>query len=269
MNDAVGGSVIAVTGAGRGIGRAVCLAAAANGYRVVALDIDSSSGEDTALTVRRTGGDAVFYRCDVSQTDEVESVLTRVARDMGAIDVLVNNAALGSHTAPEELSADEWNRVMSVSLSSMVFASRVVGRAMIREGRAGAIVNLSSISGIAALGRGNFAYSIAKAGIIGLTRELAVEWATFGIRVNAIAPSQVNTEGFRALIDNSDVAAGRTLQEALRGIPLGRLAEPEEVAAAVLFLASPAASFITGATLPVDGGSLALHAGGSLREPAA
>lgn len=255
------GRVLVVTGSGRGIGRVVSVLAAERGYRVVGLDVDAETGAETARIVTAAGGDARFYPCDVSDPAAIAAVFESI----GDVDVLVNNAARGSHTAPEEISAAEWNSVVAVSLGSMVFASQAVARSMIARGRGGAIVNLSSIGGVAALGRGNFAYSIAKAGIIGMTREHAVEWAGHGIRVNAVAPAQVNTEGFAVLIDNADVAQGNTLRDALRGIPLGRLAEPEDVAAAILFLAGDDAAFITGVTLPVDGGSLALHAGGTVR----
>lgn len=254
-----------VTGSGRGIGRAVSLLAADRGYRVVGIDIDAQTAESTAAAVREQGGIAAAYACDVSQPDELARVIAEIERDIAPIDALVNNAARGSHTAPEDITAEEWNSVIDVSLGSMVFASRAVGRSMIARGISGAIVNLSSIGGLASLGRGNYAYSIAKAGIIALTRDLAVEWASYGIRVNAVAPSQVNTEGFRPLVDARDVADGRTLDHALRGIPLGRLAEPEEIASVILFLLGPEATFVTGVTLPVDGGSMALHAGGSLR----
>ncbi|MFS0892686.1 SDR family NAD(P)-dependent oxidoreductase [Microbacterium sp. 179-I 3D3 NHS] len=256
-----------VTGSGRGIGRAVSLLAAERGYRVVGIDIDEESANSTADAVRAGGGEGHAFACDVSRPTEISGLIRDIEREVAPIDVLVNNAARGSHTAPEEITPEEWHAVIDVSLGSMVFASQAVGRSMIAREAGGAIVNLSSIGGLASLGRGNYAYSIAKSGIIALTRDLAVEWAPYGIRVNAVAPSQVNTEGFRDLVDAPDVAHGQALGHALRGIPLGRLAEPEEVASVILFLAGPDASFVTGATLPVDGGSMALHAGGSLRDP--
>jgi NAD(P)-dependent dehydrogenase (short-subunit alcohol dehydrogenase family) len=259
-------ATLVVTGSAQGIGRAVSELAGSRGYRVVGIDVNEAGGEETAELVRSAGGEATFRRCDLADPEEIARVFAEIAGEVGPIDALVNNAAVGSHTAPERLTAEEWHRVIDVSLGAMVFASQAVGREMIRDGRTGAIVNLSSIGGLAALGRGNYAYSIAKAGIIGLTRELSVEWAAHGIRVNAVAPSQVNTEGFRPLIEAKGVAGGNTLRDALSGVPLRRLAEPEEIANAILFLLSEEASFITGVTLPVDGGSMALHAGGSLRE---
>lgn len=258
--------VLAVTGAGRGIGRSVALLAADRGYRVAVIDIDSEAAARTANEVQAAGGSAAAFTCDLGIEADIAACFADIEASFGAVEVLVNNAARGSHTAPEEITPAEWHSVIDISLGSMVFASQAVARSMIARGAGGAIVNLSSIGGLAALGRGNFAYSIAKAGIVGLTRELAVEWAGSGIRVNAIAPSQVNTEGFRVLVGDPAIVGGATQTHALRGVPLGRLAEPEEIAAAVLFLAGADASFITGVTLPVDGGSMALHAGGSVRE---
>jgi NAD(P)-dependent dehydrogenase (short-subunit alcohol dehydrogenase family) len=140
----------------------------------------------------------------------------------------------------------------------------MAGRRMIRQGRGGSIVNISSIAGSSALGRGNFVYSVTKGGINQLTRELAVEWAHHGIRVNAVQPAQTLTPGVRAGMLKDPRLDPATFQERLvRGIPLDRLGEPEDIAAAVVFLASDAAAFITGHVLPVDGGNLALNAGGS------
>jgi NAD(P)-dependent dehydrogenase (short-subunit alcohol dehydrogenase family) len=259
------GPVIVVSGSGSGIGRALCIVAGRRGMTVVGLDVGDDGGRETDRLVREGGGTTFYYHCDVADTVEVASVFARIAREVGPIDVLVNNAARGSHTTPEDLTVEEWNGVVAVNLTGTVFVSQQAGRSMIAAGRGGSIINLSSIGGVAALGRGNFAYSLTKAGIIGLTRELAIEWAGYGIRVNAIAPSQVNTEGFRLLVGNEQVVEGDILPAAIAGIPLGRLADSIDVVEAILFLASDAATFITGITLPVDGGSLALHPGGSLR----
>ena len=152
---------------------------------------------------------------------------------------------------------------MAVSITGYAMAAREAGRAMIRQGRGGSIVNVSSIAGLSALGRGNFAYSVAKAGVNQLTRELAVEWAGHGIRVNAVAPCQVRTAGIGSLLADQRFDAGAVEQRFIRGIPLGRLAEPGEIADVIHFLASDAARFVTGVVLPVDGGNTALNAGGT------
>jgi NAD(P)-dependent dehydrogenase (short-subunit alcohol dehydrogenase family) len=261
------GRVIVITGAAQGIGRATALEAGARGMRVVGVDINAAGLDETLRMLRARGAEGFAYPCDISDIPALERAFDSIGREVGAIDVLVNSATLVIHVEPETITPEEWNRVMGVALTGSVFAAQFAGRSMIAAGRGGSIINLTSIAGLAALGRGNFAYSVAKAALIGVTRELAIEWAGFGIRVNAVAPSQVNTEGFRGLIDNASVAGGAILSEALPGIPLGRLAEAHEIVAAILFLAGDDASFISGVTLPVDGGSLALHAGGSLRSP--
>lgn len=263
-----GPGVLAVTGSARGIGRAVALAAAAQGYPIAGIDVDEEGGRATAAAAAALGVAAAHFTCDLARPAEVTATFERIEREVGPVEHLVNNAAIGSHTAPESLGEAEWRRIIDVDLGAAVFACQAVGRSLIARGRPGSIVNISSIAGLAALGRGNYAYSIAKAGLIGLTRELAVEWAGYGIRVNVVAPSQVDTEGFRPLIGASDIAGGNTLGAALAGIPLGRLAQPADVAATVLFLLGEDASFLTGVTIPVDGGSMALHAGGSLRADA-
>jgi len=257
--------VIVVTGSARGIGRGVCLAAGELGMRVVGIDINDDGGGETAQQVRQAGGESWYFHCDVSDPVEVSKVFATIEDTVGPTDVLVNNAALVIHTPPEGITGEQWQRVVGVNLTGMVFPAQSAGRSMIKAGRGGSIINMTSIAGLAALGRGNFSYSICKAGIIGLTRELAIEWAGFGIRVNAVAPSQVYTEGFRGLIGNRKIVGGDIMSDVLPGIPLGRLAEVSDIVSAVLFLASDSSAFITGVTLPVDGGSLALHAGGSLR----
>jgi NAD(P)-dependent dehydrogenase (short-subunit alcohol dehydrogenase family) len=158
-----------------------------------------------------------------------------------------------------------WQSVIDLNLTGTFLMSRAVGRKLLSSRKAGCIVNVSSIAATSALGRGNFSFSCAKAGVNQMTRELAIEWASAGIRVNAVQPCQVNTAAFSTLVNTPGPEGRELLARMLRGIPLGRLAEPEDVAAAVHFLASDAASMITGVVLPVDGGNLSLNAGGSLR----
>lgn len=256
---------IVITGSGGGIGRALSLAAADAGMRVYGLDVAEEAGIETARLVAERGAQSRFFSCDIRSVEQLATTFAEIEKEAGAVDVLMNNAAFGSHTSPEEITFEEWNKVIGITLGGAVFTAQQAGRSMIRSGRGGAIVNITSIAGLAALGRGNYSYSIAKAGLVGMTRELAVEWANYGIRVNAIAPSQVDTQGFRPLVDNPDIAGGGILATAIAGIPLGRLAKAEDIVSVAMFLAGDGASFVTGVTIPVDGGSMALHAGGSLR----
>jgi NAD(P)-dependent dehydrogenase (short-subunit alcohol dehydrogenase family) len=155
--------------------------------------------------------------------------------------------------------------MFAVNVTGCFLCAQAAGRRMIARGEGGAIINMSSIAGSSALGRGNFAYSVSKGAVNQFTRELAIEWAPYRIRVNAIQPCQVLTPALQSLIDDPQFDSDSLVATFLRGIPLGRLAQPEDIAAAALFLASDAASMITGALLPVDGGNLAMNAGGTVQ----
>ena len=259
------GKVAIVTGSAArgGIGQAVALGLAQQGADVVATDVDLELTCETADQIRALGRRSMCVRCDVSSETDVANLFTEVDREFGRIDILVNNAGIGSHQHPEDVTLDEWHKIMNVNATGSFLCAQQAARRMIKASTGGSIINIASIAGSTALGRGNFVYSVSKGAIIQMTRELAVEWAHHGIRVNSIQPAQIRTRGLQALIDDPQFNSKRLLDRFLTGIPLNRLGEPEDIVGPVIFLASDAARFVTGMMLPVDGGNLALNAGGS------
>jgi NAD(P)-dependent dehydrogenase (short-subunit alcohol dehydrogenase family) len=260
---ALDGRVAVVTGCASGIGKTTALMLAQAGAAVVGLDRQAVAGGATAAEIENRGGDALFVECDVTGTAAVEDAFAAADRRFGRVDLLVNNAGGATHTHPEDVSDDEWSRLFELNVSGYFRCARAAGRRMIAQGRGGAIVNISSIAGSSALGRGNFVYSTTKGAVNQFTRELAIEWAPHRIRVNAVQPCQVRTGPLQRLATDPAFEGG-LMRTFLHGIPLGRLAETEDIAAAVLFLASDAAAMVTGVVLPVDGGNLALNAGGTV-----
>ena len=206
------------------------------------------------------------YKSNTSVESDVIDLFKFVSNEFGAPDILVNNAAQGIHTPPQDTSLDEWNRVLGTSLTGYFLNAREFSKLVLAAKKPAAIVNISSIAGSSAIGRGNFAYSTAKGGVNQFTKELAIEWAKSGIRVNAIQPCSVNTPGWRKWVETEGEKAKALTTLLVRGIPMGRVAEPEDIANAVHFLASDGAAMITGAILPVDGGNLSYNAGGTLGE---
>lgn len=256
--------VAVVTGWGSGIGREIALTFADAGADVIGLEVVAEHGEETAQGVTERGRRALPIACDVSDPEVVARAFDTIDAEFGAVDVLVNCAFKGSHAHPADLTFEEWKRVLDVGVTGYFLCAQAAGRRMIARGQGGSIVNMSSIAGSSALGRGNFAYSVGKGAINQFTRELAIEWAPYGIRVNAIQPCQVLTPALQALIEDPQFDSDTLVATFLRGIPLGRLAETSDIAGAALFLASDAASMISGVLLPVDGGNLAMNAGGTV-----
>jgi NAD(P)-dependent dehydrogenase (short-subunit alcohol dehydrogenase family) len=259
------GRVAIVTGGGAngGNGHAIAVELAKAGADVFVTDVDAPGAEQTVREVETLGRRAIACRCDNGDTDEILAAMTAFDLAFDHVDILVNNVGIGTRKHPEDVTMEDWRRIQRVNLEGTFLWSREVGIRMIRRGKGGAIVNISSIAGSSALGRGNFVYSVTKGGINQFTRELAVEWSPHKIRVNAIQPAQINTPAWRRIFEDPNLNAQKTRDRMLVGIPLDRFGEPEDVARAAVFLASDGASWITGHLLPVDGGSLALNAGGS------
>ena len=257
--------VALVTGGGAngGIGHAIALALAHAGAHVLVSDVDGDGAIETAREIRNLGRRSLGVRADLGDPDDVLATMQALDREFGRVDVLVNNVGIGHRSRPEALSLEDWRKVVAVNLDGTFLATREAGRRRIARRAGGSIVSISSIAGSSALGRGNFVYSVTKAGIIQLTRELAVEWAPHRIRVNAIQPAQTMTKAMDRMLSDPLLDPATLKERFLRGIPLDRIGEPEDIAKAVVFLASDAAGFVTGHTLPVDGGNLALNAGGS------
>jgi NAD(P)-dependent dehydrogenase (short-subunit alcohol dehydrogenase family) len=247
----VEGKVAVVTGAASGIGRATARALAAEGASVAVADVDEAGGERVAAGIREGGGEAVFHRTDVRSLADLEAVVGQAAERHGRLDVLVNNAAVSIGGSAGEISEEDWVQVVDVNLSGVWRGMRAAIPRMLAQG-GGSIVNLSSVQ--ARVGFvGWSGYAASKGGIDALTRQAAVEYAPMGIRVNAIVPGTIATEmNERIMAESPDPDAVMTGWVAMH--PMGRVGQPQEVAAAIVFLASDDASFITGELLRVDGG---------------
>ncbi len=241
------GQVVLVTGAARGIGRATALACANAGADIALGLREKSTGKSLIMEIEAMGRRAFAVQMDLLKIHEISAAADAVHRHFGSIDVLVNNAGLGPENLAENVTEADFDLTMDLNVKGTFFASQAVGRIMIDQGR-GKIINLSSQAGSNVL-PGESIYCTSKAAVNHMTRCLANEWARHGITVNAIAPTFVWTDATRSSLENAEFHR-RTIAH----IPLGRIGEPHDVTGAVVFLASPAASMITGTTLLVDGG---------------
>ncbi|MCE9657508.1 MAG: SDR family oxidoreductase [Burkholderiales bacterium] len=246
------GRVAIVTGGAKGIGWATVEALVADGARPVLLDRDATALAAASRQLAERGVDHHAAPLDVTDEAAVEAAMTAVLARYGRIDILVNNAGIALRKPTLELSLADWQAVVEVNLNGVFLCSRAAGRAMVAAGR-GAIVNVASIMGLSGGGLyPNLSYQSTKGAVVNLTRALAVEWAGHGIRVNAVAPTWVRTDLTQGLFKDPELLA-----RVMRVTPLQRVAEPADVADAIVFLASERAAMITGHTLPVDGGFLA------------
>jgi NAD(P)-dependent dehydrogenase (short-subunit alcohol dehydrogenase family) len=257
------GRVAVVTGGGGALGRVLAAGLASAGAAVAVVDVRAESATEAADEITQRGGRAVGLAADLSDESGVEGVFAEVDRMFRRVDVLVNaiSSPIDRHP-PESFPVEDWNRMISANLTSFFLTSAAAATRMIAAGRGGSIINFGSIAGSTALGRGNLAYAVAKGGVAQLTRETAYAWAQHNIRVNSILPCQFRNAWWDGNL--RDPLRRPLVERVLAGIPLGRFGEPEEIVGPVLFLASDAASMVTGIQLPVDGGNLALNAGGSL-----
>ena len=245
------GKVALITGAGGGIGRASALRFAAEGARVVVADMQESAGRETVGLVKSRGADADFVRVDVSRAGEVEAMIAFAEKRFGKLDVLFNNAGIFPDADGSVIDTDEavFDQVIAVNLKGVFLGCKYGAQALLRAG-GGSIINTASFVAVMGSATSQSAYTASKGGVLALTREIAVEFARRGIRANALCPGPVNTPLLASLLADPAAKARRFVH-----LPMGRLAEADEVAAAALFLASPDSSYVNGATFLVDGGT--------------
>jgi NAD(P)-dependent dehydrogenase (short-subunit alcohol dehydrogenase family) len=248
-NGNLDGTVAFVTGAASGIGRATAVAFAREGANVVVADIDQQGNQDTARMIEDLGGQTIAVGCDVTRSEDVQAALTKTVDRFGRLDYAFNNAGAEQHPKPTvDITEEEWDRIITINLRS-VFLCLKYEIPLLLQHAGGAIVNTSSGAGIKVFGRGA-AYAAAKHGVVGLTKDAALDYASSNIRINAICPGIIDTEMM-------DRFTGGTPEERDRVIaqePIGRMGRPEEIAATVVWLCSPAASFVTGHAMVADGG---------------
>lgn len=250
MSDGLAGKVAVVTGGAQGIGAACCHALACAGATVIVADLDREAAGQAAAAIAAQEGVRTFaYGVDVGDYDQCRELITWAAAAGGRLDILVNCAAHFHNQPALEIDMAVWRRVFQVSVHGAFCCARSFAQAAVAGGRGGAIVNISSITATHSA-PGRTAYASAKAALNSMTRSLALEWAPYRIRVNAVAPSHTATPRIRQVAAAGGIDAGAIV----RRIPLARMAEPAEIADAVLFLCSERASFITGQILSVDGG---------------
>lgn len=252
------GRVALVSGAASGMGKAMATALCEFGSDLLIVDINKEGLEQTAKEVNHLGRKVVTAICDVSQISSINQLFNTLDQEFGRIDFLGNVAGNGALGKPEEIDIETVTAVLQNLVVGRFYMCQQAGKRMLNQGK-GSIVNIGSLASQTALGRGHVAYSMSMGAVIQMTRELSTEWSGRGVRVNAILPAQVINDGLiKRMKDDSTAEA-----IFLRGLPIGRLGRPEEIAGLSVLLASDASSFITGALIPMDGGNMAKNAGGS------
>ena len=243
--------VVLITGSAGGMGKAAAELFAREGASIIVTDVVADAGEETARDIREAGGKAIFVKADVSKEDDVKQLVARGIDAFGSIDVLYNNAGImpTDDGGVTDLSEVVWDRIMDVNLKSAFFCTKHVVPHML-EKKKGSIINVASFVAVMGSATSQISYTASKGGVLAMSRELGVQYARSGIRVNALCPGPVNTPLLKELFAKDPERAARRLVH----VPVGRFAEPEEIAAVVAFLASDDASFITASTFLVDGG---------------
>ena len=242
--------VALITGGSSGIGRATALALAREGATVVVADLNVSEGEQTARQIKQAGGESIFVETDVSKADSVQAMVNRTVESFGRLDCAFNNAGVGRGGSTVDCKMEDWELTIKVNLTGVWLSMKYEIAQMLKQSR-GAIVNTSSAYGLAAAGASP-SYVASKHGVIGLTKTAALEYASNGIRINAVCPGHINTP-----MIETQLADPQHKAKMLSRHPIGRIGNPQEVAAAVVWLCSDAASFVTGHAMAVDGGWLA------------
>ncbi len=253
------GKVAVVSGAASGMGKAASLAVAEAGADVVLADLNEAGASEVAVEVEALGRKALPVACDISNPEQIRAMFARVDEEFGRVDFLANIAGEAIRKKPEDISLDEVEWTWRNLVYGRFCMCQEAGRRMLAAGN-GSIVNLGSLASITALGRGHIAYSMAMGAVVQMTRELSTEWSGRGVRVNSILPAQVLNPGLQERID----ADPRIKDRFLSGIPTGRFGSSDDIRGLIVLLASDASSWITGAIIPMDGGNLAMNAGGSV-----
>ncbi len=254
MSGRLDAKVALVTGGASGIGRATALTFAREGAKLIIADLNEEGGQQTVHMITEQGGEATFVQTDVTQTTAVEALISKAVETYGRLDCAHNNAGIGSRPRVllHELSEESWDRVLDINLKGVWLCMKYEIRQMLTQG-GGTIVNTASIMGLVGSWSRSGAYNASKHGVVGLTKTAALEYATSGIRVNCVCPGYIRTPLLEGLLTSQPAMEAQIVARH----PIGRMGQPEEIAEAVVWLCSDAASFVTGHTMTVDGGYVA------------
>lgn len=252
MGNTVEGKVVIVTGAGRGLGAAAAELMASEGGKIIVADINEQGGHAVVERIKALGGEAVFSKTNVSDEAQVQDMVNLAVATFGRLDGIVNNAATIVVTEIENLSVEDWDRVMAVNGRGVFLGCKHSIRQFRKQGGGGSIVNIGSISGILGLAQ-QPVYCASKGAVVQLTRQIAMEYAHQNIRCNSVGPGSIDGEFFQIYLDGQG-DADAALKAVLAAHPIGRVAQPKEIAEAIMFMISDKSSFVTGSNLQVDGG---------------